>query len=285
MAYITDNWETIAENCAKGFAKTLYALGDLKTITLNWADGTSEQVDMEIIGFSHDDLSNGTGKAAITFFSKQLLSQNRQLSTVNSNSGGWAGGYSLRSWCNGTLFDALPADLQAAIVEVKKWSDGGQNSVSLVETNDKCWFGSAEELCYTVAGIEPTVTGQGSRYPQTKIHASGIDGNWMKKAKADGTLDTYWLRSCQTNSHYWSCMNSAGGYVGTAPSTASLAIAFGFCVGTVSAVSAVDSEEYLITGTRYIQIADQVRRIRGITTQLTPAQIVSELEQVPDATT
>lgn len=284
MAYITDTWETIAENCAKGFAKTLYKLGDLKTITINWGD-TTEDIDMEIVGFSHDDKSDGTGKAAITFFSKQLLSENRTIPNGSSNSGGWAGSSSLRSWCNSTLFNALPADLQAAIVEVKKWSDGGQNSTVLVETNDKCWFGSCEELIYAGGVVSPTVKGQGSRYPQSMVHASGIDGNWLKKAKADGTLETYWLRTCKTDSNYWACYNSSNGWMATAPGLSSLAIAFGFCVGVVSAVSAVDSEEYRITGTRAIQIADQVRRIRGITTELTPAQIVSELKQVPDATT
>ena len=283
MAYITDSWATIAENCAKGFAKTLYKLGDLKTITINWGD-TTEDIDMEIVGFSHDDKSDGTGKAAITFFSKQLLSTNQRMSAYSYNDGGGAGGYSLRSWCNSTLFNALPADLQAAIVEVKKWSDGGQNSTVLVETNDKCWFGSCEEMIYAGGVVSPTVKGQGSRYPQSMVHASGIDGNWLKKAKVDGTLETYWLRTCKTDSNYWACYNSSNGWMATASGLSSLAIAFGFCVGVVSPVSAVDSEEYLITGTRYIQIADQVRRIRGITTALTPAQIVSELAQVPDAT-
>jgi len=281
MAYITDTWETIAENCAKGFAKTLYKLGDLKTITINWGN-TTEDIDMEIIGFSHDDKSDGTGKAAITFFSKQLLVTNRQLSTANSNSGGWAGS-SLRSWCNSTLFNALPADLQAAIAEVKKWSDGGQNSTALVETNDKCWLASIDEV-YHWNG-DNTVPGQGARYPQSTVHDSGLNGKWFIKAKADGTAYAWWLRTAATNSTNWKYVSNQTWGCGEDRGTSSLAIAFGFCVGVVSAVSAVDSEEYLITGTRCIQIADQVRRIRGITTALTPAQIVSELAQVPDATT
>jgi hypothetical protein len=37
---------------------------------------------------------------------------------------------------------------------------------------------------------------------------------------------------------------------------------------------------YSIDGTRLTQIADEVRRIRGLASELTPAQMVSELEQV-----
>jgi hypothetical protein len=278
MAYITDSWETINENCAKGFAKSLYALGDLKTITLNWG-GTTEQIDMEIVGFSHDDLSDGTGKAAITFFSKQLLSANYNMANTNDNTSGWAGSWSRRIWCNSDLFNALPEELQAVIREVKKRSDGGQHSIALVETNDKCWFGSAEEMSYSTGAITSTVTGQGSRYPQTKIHDSGINGSWLKKAKADGTVYNWWLRTCPTDTNKWGFV-SKDGWIGYDNAANQFGVAFGFCVGVVSAVSATDDALYALTGTRMIQIADQVRRIRGITTQLTPAQIVAELAAI-----
>ena len=159
MAYITDSWATIVENCASGFAKTLYKLGDLKTISVNLG-GTTETIDMEIIGFSHDDMTDGTGKAAITFFSKQLLADSRMMTGVETNAGGWAGDNYLRSWCNGELFNALPADLQAVIKEVKKLSDGGNGSSVLVETNDKCWLASIDEV-YHWNG-ENTTAGQKS---------------------------------------------------------------------------------------------------------------------------
>jgi hypothetical protein len=176
-------------------------LGDLKTITINWG-GTTEEIDMEIVGFSHDTLSDDSGTASITFFSKQLLNTVRAMSSTTTNAGGWGGVNSLRSWCNTELYNALPPELKNVLKEVKKLSDGGYGSASLTSTNDKCWLASIDEM-YHWNG-DNTVAGQGTRYPQTTNHDSGINGKWSIKAKVDGTTNAWWLRTAATNnSNCW----------------------------------------------------------------------------------
>lgn len=278
MAYITDSWEQIEQNCASGIAETRYSLGDLKTVAINWGSST-ETIDMEIIGFSHDDLPYGVRKTAITFFSKQLLAAYRTMMGTETNTGGWAKS-NLRTWCNNDLYNALPSDLRSIIKEVKKLSDGGNGSTKLVETIDKCWLASIDEV-YHWNG-DNTTDGQGSRYPQTLNHDSGLNGSWLVKAKPDGTTYPWWLRTASTNNGNWKFVSNGGWGCGEDRGTASLAIAFGFCVGLVPGT---DDTDYEIKGTRLIQIADQVRRIRGLTTELSPARIVSELAQVPKGTT
>lgn len=267
MAYITDSWEDIEKNCAAGIADLVYSIGDLKTITLNWGS-TTEDIDLEIIGFSHDDLADGTGKAAITFFSKQLLATYYKMSSTNANTGGWAGSYSLRNWCNSTLFSALPSDLQSVVREVTKLSDGGQNSTELIATNDKCWFGSVSEVSWF--GGLTTLEGQGTRYEG----ASGSEAYaWRTKTKADGTAYHWWTRSATTDNYRWGFISKEGepSYDNAANA---FGVAFGLCVG------AVDGLEYALKGERLSRIAQHVRRISGATGKLSPVQIENTLGNV-----
>lgn len=226
--YITDSWEEIDAKCASGEYLTTYSLGDKKTITFT-IDGVTETIDLEIIGFDHDDLSDGSGKASITFFSKQLLSTYRKMNASYSNSGGWAGSYSLRSWCNTDLFNALPSDLQAVIQSVKKLSDGGQGSTSLVETNDKVWFGSMDELSWHNSNIV-TVANQGTRYELCYGTDTMTADQWRAKATNDGTVRHWWLRTACTDSAKWAFM-ATWASPSYDQSANDFYIAFGLCVG------------------------------------------------------
>lgn len=265
MAYITDSWEDIEKNCAAGIADLVYSIGDLKTITLNWGS-TTEDIDLEIIGFSHDDLADGTGKATITFFSKQLLATSQKMASNNANTGGWAGSYSLRNWCNSTLFAALPSDLQAVIREVTKLSDGGQNSTALVETRDKCWLASVEELSpYNIANVT-ILTGQGTAY-------AGI-GAAPTRAKVGGDAISWWTRTTTRYENKWFFIGQWGGasYDNAANE---FGVAFGLCVG------AVDTQMWKTKGERLARIAHHVRRITGTTGNMSAVQIEEKLADVP----
>lgn len=270
MAYITDSWDEINRKCSKGLAKTAYALGDLKTITLNWG-GSTEDIDMEIIGFDHDDLSDGSGKASITFFSKQLLATYRKMASSNLNTGGWSGKYSLRSWCNDTLFYALPTDCQIVVKEITKLSDGGQNSTSLVSTNDKCWLASPMEIASSW-GIT-TLDGQGTRYEQTKN-----DGSWAKKAKKGGSAYHWWLRSSTTNDYRWGFMSN-GAWASYDNASNTFGIAFGFCVGKADPIEE-EKEWYKISKNTLVAFGDEARRLDGIESSLTTAQMLDIFKNV-----
>lgn len=267
MAYITDSWSTIERNCRLGKAKELYALGDLKTLTFT-VDGVQETVDMEIIDFDHDDLPNGN-KATITFFSKQLLSQYKKMNNDNQNSGGWAGSYSLRSWCNVDLFNALPSDLQTVIKSVKKLSDGGQYSTSLVETTDKVWFASISEIAYDSAIT--TLGGQGSKY--ALVDQSG--SSWRIKNKSDGTAYYWWSRSATTDTWKWGYASQWGGFSYDNAANA-FGIAFGFCIG--ESTDTTYDEKYVVETEWIIDVATEVRRLTGTQNNLTTDQILDALK-------
>jgi hypothetical protein len=111
------------------------------------------------------------------------------------------GGYpisSIRTYLNGDLLATLPSDLQTAISEVIKISDGGNERV-LKTTNDKIWLLSLEEL-----GIEDQTNqllGQGEAYSAFTDSSSRI------KQTSDGLAGLYMTRSTADRDKYCTIKN------------------------------------------------------------------------------
>lgn len=133
-------WEEIAQISANGLASTKWSVGDTKTITLS----TGEVVKARIIGFNHDDLADGTGKAGITFDFENCLETTRVI-----DSDLWTFGWtecSMRTVHANEIFSQLPVDLQGAIKTVtKKNATSGRND-TVALTDDKLFLLSVGEI-------------------------------------------------------------------------------------------------------------------------------------------
>lgn len=192
--YIQDDWDVIATNVLNGTYKTVYGVGGLKELTLDFGD-TQETIEVEIAAFDHDDKadSEGGGKAGITFIAKQLLATSQS----NTSSGGWEQS-AMRTYCNETIYNALPEKLKQVIKTVKKVSDGGYSNQVEITTEDKVWIPSYHEVGLT--GSEYAVGQQGTQYDIF------TDANSRKRSKKDASSSTaWWLRSSyvRTNSYFW----------------------------------------------------------------------------------
>ena len=88
--------------------------GDTKRVMLE--DGTTASV--RILGFRHDKLANGAGKAGVSFEFADVPVRHR-MNVRATNEGGWYKS-EMRGWLNSAFFGMLPHDLSANIVEVKK---------------------------------------------------------------------------------------------------------------------------------------------------------------------
>lgn len=135
----------------------LYYKDAYKDVALS--DGRTTRV--YLVGVRHDDKSDGSGKAGLTFMFADAIA-GAPMNDVDSNEGGWESS-AARSFMAQQLYAALPQDLQAAIVAVDKTTDnrgrilerkGDANSVSYVDgvdsafsvTSDKLWLFSAVEI-------------------------------------------------------------------------------------------------------------------------------------------
>ena len=113
---LADNtWEEIDQACTLGVAPSVWEIGDEKTFGNIIATSDPATYTAVIVDFNHDDLSDGTGKAAITFCTKEAIG-----SVENSNSSNWTNSNSglnmyLKKWYN-----EIDSDLKTLIKTVKK---------------------------------------------------------------------------------------------------------------------------------------------------------------------
>ena len=222
--FATDTWEQIQQACLDGTYKTVYHVGDTKDITLI----TNEVITVAILGFDHDDLATGTGKAAMTIGMTQLLTQGYPMNLTNTNAGGWDE-CEIRTSTMATLFSQLPSDLQGVIKLVNKKATAGNESSSITTSVDKLWLLAEVEVDGTTsAGLAD----EGEQYEYWKTVKDGtVSADRIKYlSNGSGSANRWWLRSpnvsSSTNFHNF---NSAG-YISNNNANNTRGVSFCFCV-------------------------------------------------------
>lgn len=121
-----------------------------KRVTL----GNGITVGAQLVGIHHDDLSDGTGKAGLSFLFDAGIAERAATDTPTSH--GWRA-CDLRTWLDQKGLDLLPEDLRICIVPVDKLSNnvGAATDVScLTALSASLWLPSMTEL----AGEQPPKT-------------------------------------------------------------------------------------------------------------------------------
>ena len=136
-----DSWTTIAANVKTGNTSK-YKVGDIKEVDL----GTFGTHTVRIANKS--ECTNGeTSETACGFvveFADIITLQ--QFNSTKTNVGGWKDS-ELRTYVNGTIYNALPSDLQSVITPTKVISGHGPTSGETnFETQDKLYLLSIEEI-------------------------------------------------------------------------------------------------------------------------------------------
>lgn len=207
LSFANADWSTIAKVAASGKAEVYYNVGDEKTIELS----TGEEVTLVILGFNHDDLSDGSGKAAISIGMKNLLATFYRMNLYNLNTTSWGDSEMCLSTM-ATFLSQLPSDLQAAIKSVNKLTSAGGRSTTIITSSDKLWLPALAEIFSKTSitgssnsNISTNATvyqAEGEQYAYYKNLIGDNDGGTAKNAAlikylSNGTGDAsdYWLRS------------------------------------------------------------------------------------------
>lgn len=206
-----------------------WKIGDTIDITLT----TGEAIQMRIIGFNHDDKSDGSGKAGITLDMVNCLNTKYQMNGQDvSNAGGWRD-TPFRNTTLPTIKATLPTEWQNVIAKVdKKSANGGStNFTEVVTTSDDLFLLSEIEIFNTITNAQNGVD-EGSVYeywngknPTDRI--KNYDDN------ADGISDIvtiWWLRSVRADRTTHSCVVRIDGTSGTAYVHNFQGTSFAFCV-------------------------------------------------------
>ncbi|WP_041668492.1 InlB B-repeat-containing protein [Acetobacterium woodii] len=209
------SWDQIAYISKVGLADSFFDVGDTKNITLS----TNEVLTMQIYGFDHDDKSDGSGKAGITFGTKDLMVARQTLSTNGDNS--WSTS-ALRSWLNDTLTTQLPNQIPVKSV-IKKTGVGNGAVSGIVTTSEKVFLFSEVEM---FGSDIQSIAGEGSKYP---IFSDGTR-RIKKLNNGSGLIEVYCSRSPYLGwSNRITGVNLSGDIYNNWPSI-NWGITFGFCV-------------------------------------------------------
>ena len=233
---ITDSWEKIIANINNGTYKTKYKIGDMKELDL----GSEGIIEMQIAAFDADELADGSGTAAITWISRQLLQTDYQMNpalTVDRENstktqtmykigtgsiGGW--GYTeLRSWLQSDIKALIPPEVLSSIKPVNKYStfyDDSNTWYTDGVTVEDVWIPSCREL--------------GLSYYETKgpVYSelfTSLDDRIKYKKDADSP-SRWWLRSASNGSCNQFGLIYSSGDMNSYSADTTKAVAFGFCM-------------------------------------------------------
>lgn len=209
------SWATISKVSALGVADQFWSVGDTKEITVN-----GETLTMEIVGFNHDNLTDG-GKAGITFGMKHLMRDTRRMNASNTNKGGWTVS-EMCSWLTSTCYNGLPSELRSVIRAVDKKTSVGRGSSTINTNSMKIFLFSEKEVGLS----DYSVAGEGEKYAR-------FTSNSVRAKKMSNGSDYagwWWLRSPRSGNAYRFCGVDSGGSSSDGNASESNGVCFGFCV-------------------------------------------------------
>ena len=146
-----DEQEAVAKDIAKNgtssiaYAKAKAAMDAGTKFSMKLTDGKT--LEYRIVGINHDDLTDGSGKAGLTFEATNNAMGEQRMNATDTNVGGWEKS-ELRGRLNtGDLWSLLPSELQSKAKAVTKMTDNkGVGGGTPSATTDKVFLLSATEV-------------------------------------------------------------------------------------------------------------------------------------------
>ena len=210
--FANNTWEQIIVACHSGSVPSAWAVGNSKPMTIG---GVDYQID--IIGKNHDDYSDGSGKAPLTFQMHDCYGTKYAMNSSDTNSGGWTS-CAMRSTHLPAILALMPTEVQNGIRQVNKLTSEGGMSTKIKTTADKLFLLSETEI---FSKKQYSTGGEGAQYDYYKA------GN-TKVKKVNGSARTWWERSPYNSDSTSFCSVTSNGYANYYTKS-SRGVAFGFC--------------------------------------------------------
>jgi hypothetical protein len=205
-----------------------WKIGDTKDITLS----TGEVIQMRIIGFNHDDKSDGSGKAGFTLDMTHCLATKAVMNTSGDNAGGYPES-DLRNTTFTTIRQTIPQDWLDVIKKVnKKSANGGGSNYSKVVTSSEDLFLLSEIEVFGSKDFAEQGAREGSQY-EYFIDTSNTDRIKKYDTNGDGVVDTattWMLRSARENYTGYYCGVSSSGGRSSNIAKNRFGVSFAFCI-------------------------------------------------------
>lgn len=224
LSFSKASWGQIATLSESGSARKYFSVGDEKTVELS----TGEKITLVILGFNHDDLSDGSGKAGITIGMRNLLAATYPMNLTITNAGGWDES-EMRTSTMATLLSQFPSDLQSVIKQVNKKATAGGASTSITTSADKLWLFAEVEVDGTTS---EGYVDEGEQYEYWKTVKDGtVAADRIKYlSNGSGSADYWWLRSSSVSLTTRFRNFSSTGIDKSSSASSTGGVSFGFCV-------------------------------------------------------
>lgn len=180
--FANNTWEQIIRACHNAEVPETWNVADQKTMTIGGAD-----YQIDIIGKNHDDYSDGSGKAPLTFQLHDCYGVKYKMNNSKTNTGGWAA-CDMRKTHLPNIRNQMPAEVRGGIREVnKKAADGGYLDSAVVVSADGLFVLSQIEIIGK-GGSAAVKRDEGTQYA---YYSNG--GSTVKRFNS--VPDEWWTRS------------------------------------------------------------------------------------------
>lgn len=211
--FANNTWEQIIEACHNNEVPDTWKVADHKPMTIN---GMDYQID--IIGKNHDDYSDGSGKAPLTFQLHDCYGELKVMNNSGTNRGGWAP-CDMRSTYLPAILALMPTEVQNGIRKVNKLTSAGNQSATINTTADKLFLLSEIEIFGSVINSK---SGEGTQYDYYKENNSRVKNY-------NGNAKNWWGRSPYGYNSMYFCEVTLYGDAGFSSASISSGVPFAFC--------------------------------------------------------
>ena len=211
--FANNTWEQIIAACHNKEVPDTWNVADQKPMTIGGSDYL-----IDIIGKNHDDYSDGSGKAPLTFQLHDCYKIAKAMHSTAANTMGWTQ-CSMRVEHLPIILKQMPADVQSGIREVNKISASSGRSHVLVTTKDSLFLLSEVEVFGSSINSN---SGEGTQYDYYKAGNSTVKN-------FNGSAYDWWERSPSAGSTRYYCNVKSTGSSVNSSANAIRGVAFGFC--------------------------------------------------------
>lgn len=211
--FTNNTWEQIIAACHNNEVPDTWKVADQKPMTIGDTDYL-----IDIIGENHDDYSDGSGKAPLTFQLHNCYKLAKAMHSTAANTMGWTQ-CSMRVEHLPIILKQMPADVQSGIREVNKISSSGGKKPSLETTKDNLFLLSEVEV---FGSFSNSLSGEGTQYDYYKAGNSTVKN-------FNGSAYDWWERSPTANSTRYYCNVKSTGSSINSSANVTRGVAFGFC--------------------------------------------------------
>lgn len=216
-------WPVISAISESGEAPNYFSVGDTKDDVIN-----GETLTFEIYGFNIDELTDGSGKAGITFGTKNLMAQTRNMDAnanwdeISENGFVESGTY---KWLTGDFLTGVPQALLSVVKQVNKKTTKSANYPNTVINIPMQFFPfSVSELSGASPNSIYNNNIEGPQYPIFTTTSKRI----KKLANGSGAVSSWYLRSPGAPPYFFYI--DTDGSAKNNISDPDRGVCFGFCV-------------------------------------------------------